>query len=171
MGGTTGKQLKKYKPPTKIWDINRINRDRQLKKIYGFKNKRELWKEESLLRTIRKKVRNLIGLKALGLGKEEEQVFLSTLRKAGFIKQDAVLDDVLDLTLENIMDRRLQTIVFKKGLARTIREARQLIVHRHIAIGDRVISSPSYLVKVDEEDKVGFIYNSVLAARQQEKHE
>jgi small subunit ribosomal protein S4 len=41
-------------------------------------------------------------------------------------------------------------------LAKTIRQARQLIVHRHIVIGDKVISSPGYLVKVDEEDKIGY---------------
>ena len=127
MGGTTGRQAKKFKPPTKTWDINRINRDKQLKKRYGFKNKQELWREESLLRNIRKKVRKSIGLKAIGLGQDEEKVFLSTLKSMGLIRPDATLDDVLDLTLENIMDRRLQTIVFKKGLAKTIKQARQFI--------------------------------------------
>ncbi len=157
MGGTTGRQSKKYAPPIKQWDAARIERDKQLKKIYGFKNKRELWKEESFLRTIRKRVRELIGLKAIGKGAEEEKIFLKMLSDFGLVKKDAVLDDVLDLKLENVLDRRLQMIVFKRGMAPTIKSARQLIVHGHVLVGDRVVTSPSYLVKTWEEETINYV--------------
>ncbi|MCQ4335807.1 MAG: 30S ribosomal protein S4, partial [Sulfolobales archaeon] len=60
---------------------------------------------------------------------------------------------------------RLQTIVFKKGLARTIHQARQLIVHGHIAIGGRRVTSPGYIVKKSEEDLIDFYPTSPFKNR------
>ncbi|MDH5634797.1 MAG: 30S ribosomal protein S4, partial [Candidatus Bathyarchaeota archaeon] len=75
----------------------------------------------------------------------------------------AVLDDVLDLSLEDILERRLQTIVFSKGLAKSIFQARQLITHGHIAIDRRRVPSPSYLVLRDEETKIAYAPTSSLS--------
>ncbi|MCL4400884.1 MAG: 30S ribosomal protein S4 [Candidatus Parvarchaeota archaeon] len=162
--GTSKKQSKKYKPPLRIWDKTRINRDLELRSKYGFKNKKELWKAESVLRNIRKRARDLVGLKALNLGKEEEKEFVRKLHSMGLVKEDATVDDVLDLKLEDILNRRLQTIILKKALARSIKEARQIITHRHIEINGKVVDTPSYIIKRDEEDKINFIEKSPLAS-------
>ncbi len=164
--GTAKKQSKKYKPPLRTWDKTRIQRDAQLRKSYGFKNKKELWKVESDLRNIRKRARDFVGLKALNLGQQEEQEFIRKLFSMGLVKEHATVDDVLELTIENLMDRRLQSFVFKMGLAKSIREARQLITHRHILVNDRVIDTPSHLITTEEEKKIEYVSKSPLASEQ-----
>jgi small subunit ribosomal protein S4 len=74
-----------------------------------------------------------------------------------------VLDDVLDLSINDILERRLQTIVFNKGLTKSIHQARQLITHGHITIHGQRITSPSYLVLKDEEATVAYTPTSRLA--------
>jgi small subunit ribosomal protein S4 len=71
-------------------------------------------------------------------------------------KENATLDDILGLTEESYLERRLQTIVYRKGLARTIYQARQLIVHGHIAINGKRVTSPGYIVMKGEEDLIDF---------------
>jgi len=73
-----------------------------------------------------------------------------------------VLDDVLDLTVEAILERRLQTLVFRKGLAKSIYQSRQLITHGHIAIDGKKVFSPSYIVPKNEEDKIEYAPTSPL---------
>ena len=73
-----------------------------------------------------------------------------------------MLDDVLDLTIESILERRLQTLVFRKGLAKTIHQSRQLITHGHIAINGKKFFSPSYIVPKNEEDKINYAPTSPL---------
>jgi len=60
------------------------------------------------------------------------------------------------------MARRLQTVLFKKGMARSVKQARQFIVHEHVLIGDKKITSPAYLVKVSEEASISFAVSSPL---------
>ncbi|MHC1635666.1 MAG: 30S ribosomal protein S4, partial [Candidatus Methanospirareceae archaeon] len=87
--------------------------------------------------------------------KKGEQI-LDSLKRKGILEEGAKMEDALGLTARNILERRLQTIVFKKGLANTIKQARQLIVHGHIAVDGRRVTAPSYIVERDEEDKIGF---------------
>ncbi len=162
--GTSKRQSKKYKPPLKIWEKARIDRDIQLRKKYGFKNKKELWKVESRLRNVRKQARELVGLKALNKGDEEEKAFIRKLNSLGLVSENATVDDVLDLNIENFLDRRLQTFVVKRGMARSIRESRQLITHRHIEVNGKIIDTPSYLVERNEEDKIIFSKKSPVAS-------
>jgi len=72
------------------------------------------------------------------------------------------LDDVLDLALGDILERRLQTLVFQRGLSQSIQQARQLITHGHIAIDGRKVSTPSYLVLKNEEEKITYAPKSPL---------
>ena len=162
--GTAKRQSNKYKSPKKIWDKARIDRDIELRKTYGFKNKKELWKIESLLRGIRNRARKLISLKALGKGEMEEKEFIRKLHSLGLVNNDATVDDVLDLELTDFMERRLQTLVLKKKMARSIRESRQMITHRHVQVGEKIVDTPSYIVKRDEESKIVFAENSPFAA-------
>ncbi len=96
---------------------------------------------------------------------EREKAMLAKLYKMGIISENATLDDVLGLTAEHILERRLQTIVYRKGLARTIHQARQLIVHGHIAIAGRRVTSPGHLVTRDEEDLIDYAPGSPFKER------
>lgn len=140
---------KKYETPLKPWDKERIEYEKQLMKTYGLRRKREIWRAESIARKYRRIARALIAKR----DKKLEKVLLSKLKRMGFLEAESI-DDVLNLSVENILERRLQTIVWKKGLANTPKQARQLIVHGHIAINGRKVTWPSYLVPVDEEDKI-----------------
>lgn len=144
------KSKKKYKRPKAIWNKAMIERDRELKKAFGLSKKHEIWKAETLLRKFRRLARRLAATK----DKRTERELIEKLARLGILSHGAGLDDVLGLTVENILDRRLQTIVFKRGFAKTPKEARQLIVHGHVKIGDRKASYPSYLVPKSEEDKI-----------------
>ncbi len=146
---------KKYEKPFKRWDKQRIIEERKLMDAYGLKNKKELWKLQTILRKYRHMARKLVGMPEEER-KEREEILLNKLIKMGLLKPGATLDDVLGLKVEDILDRRLQTQVYKKGFARTIKQARQFIVHGHIKVGDKRIRSPGYLVNIDEEDLIGW---------------
>jgi small subunit ribosomal protein S4 len=92
-----------------------------------------------------------------------EKQLLERLNRIGILPETAVLDDVLDLTIEDILERRLQSIVFSKGLAKSIFQARQLITHGHVAIDGKRVPSPSYLVLKDEETKIAYAPTSNLS--------
>jgi len=140
---------KKYEKPLKRWDKARIEKEKELMKKYGLRRKKEIWRAESIARKYRRLARQLIANPNYKLEKE----ILEKVRRLGFIDAQK-LDDLLNLTAEHILERRLQTIVYKKGLANTIKQARQLIVHGHIAINGRKVTFPSYIVPKDEEDKI-----------------
>ena len=106
--------------------------------------------------------RSLIGKAPEERGKMEEEL-LKRLKKLGVLPETAVLDDVLDLTIEDILERRLQTIVFRKGLAKTIHQARQLITHGHISIGKQKVTVPGYMVTREEENQIAYTTQSPVA--------
>lgn len=141
---------KKYEKPKRLWDKERIEREKTLLKNYGLKKKREIWRAEALLRKYRRLGRMLAAKK----DKEQEKMLIKKLSELGMVEENAGLDNVLALTIENILDRRLQTIVYKKGLTNSINQARQLIVHGKIAIEGRKIPYPGYLVPKKEEEKI-----------------
>lgn len=95
---------------------------------------------------------------------EVQRDLIKKLNRLGILGPEAEFDDVLLLTVEDMLKRRLQTLVFEKGLAQTIYQARQLIVHGHIQIKGKKINAPSYIVKREEEDFIGFAANSPLSA-------
>jgi small subunit ribosomal protein S4 len=128
---------------------------------YGLRNKRELWRHKTTLSRFREIARLLSGMPTEQRQKMEKQL-LDRLNRLGILPETAVLDDVLDLSLEDILERRLQTIVFNKGLAKSIYQARQLVTHGHIAIDEKRVSSPSYLVLRDEETKLAYALTSSL---------
>ncbi|MCW1300890.1 MAG: 30S ribosomal protein S4 [Candidatus Nanoarchaeia archaeon] len=145
---------KKYERPKHLWQRARLEEDTLLKKEYGCKNMTEVWKVKAKLRRFRKQARKLIGAMGEQAEKEKEQLIAKLQRLGLLTPEKNSLDDVLALTVRDLMERRLQTLVFRKGLARSIKEARQLITHGHIAIGDKKIFSPNYLVLKEEEDKI-----------------
>jgi len=156
--GDPRKAHKKYKRPKKIHLRTRIDEDQAISKNYGLKNMRELWRTETEITRIRDQAKKLI------INPANQETFFNRLKKLGLIKGDVTIDDVLALTKEKLLDRRLQTIVYKKGLAKTVKGARQFITHRKIKIQDRIVDVPGYLVKIDEENKI-----SLVQKKQKEK--
>jgi len=144
------KSKKKYKRPRILWNTARIEREKILKRNYGLVRAREIWSAETLLRKYRRLARRLVGVR----DKDAEKVLLKKVTDVGFLEKDAGLDEVLGLTVENILDRRLQTVVFKKGLANTPMQARQIIVHGHVKVNGRKSTSPSRLVLKEDESKI-----------------
>lgn len=155
--GTTKKLRKKIVTPSHPWERSRLEKEAKLKLTYGTRRKRELWKMNTILKNFKKQAKKLIALTGEQAELEKKQL-IGKLSRLGLVDKDATMDTVLGVTLENLMDRRLQTKVFAMGLAKTQKQARQLIVHGHISINGTVISSPSYLVKV--EDKLFFTKSS-----------
>ena len=160
--GDPKKQRKKYTTPKFPWQAETLQAELKLVGEYGLRNKRELWRYTTMLSKFRSNARSLLSKPPEERGLLENQL-LSRLKRMGVLMEDAVLDDVLDLSVEDLLERRLQTIVYRKGLAKTPYQARQLITHGHIAIGDRRVFSPGYLVMKDEEEAVTYYYKSPLA--------
>ena len=105
-------------------------------KIYGLKNKKEIWRMDSLLGRMKQQAKNLIARDDSQSKKEEKQL-VDRLVRLNLVAENAKMDDILGLDIRNIMDRRLQTQVFSKGLARSVKQARQFIIHGHIFVKDK----------------------------------
>ncbi len=148
--GDPKKQRKKYETPRFPWRIDTLEAELNLVGQYGLRNKRELWRHKTMLSKFRGIARSVLGMSEEEGAKLKEQL-LDRLKRLGMLSETAALDNVLDLKLMDILERRLQSLVFKKGLSRSIHQARQLIVHAHIAIRGRKVTAPSYLVPRDEE--------------------
>ncbi|MBW9221650.1 30S ribosomal protein S4 [Methanothermococcus sp. SCGC AD-155-C09] len=155
---------KKYDTPNHPWIGERIKKERELIIKYGLANKRELWKMETKLRTFRRQARKLISDTTEQGAKEATQLFNILKRYGILIKEDVTLDDVLLLDVEDILERRLQTLVFKKGLAKTPKQARQFIVHGHIGINGRKVTAPNSLVTVSDEEAIAFLPTSPMSS-------
>lgn len=142
-----------FKKPRRPWTSDQLMSELQIVGTYGLRNKRELWKAQTELSRIRKQARALLALPhEVRHGKETE--LLNSLRRTGLAQEGAPLDDVLNLTIETLLGRRLQSIVVRKGFAKTSYQARQVVVHGHITINDRIVSIPSYMVRRDEESTI-----------------
>lgn len=139
-----------YKKPRKLYDKTRIEEENSLIKKYGLKSKREIWKADSAIGKIRRQAKLLLTRTA-----EEQNKFIEKLKKQGF--QVEKIADILALDKEDYLKRRLQSIIVKKGLASTPKQARQFIVHKHIKINNKKVNIPSYFVPIDEESKIELI--------------
>lgn len=160
--GDPKKQRKKYETPRFRWRKDILQDELKLLGQYGLRNKHELWRHKTMLSKTRGIARSLIGKTPEERVKMENEL-LTRLKKRGIIQDTAVLDNVLDLSIEDLLGRRLQTIVFRKGLTRTIYQSRQLITHGHVTIGNRRVTVPSYIVSKEEEPQVMYSPQSALA--------
>jgi small subunit ribosomal protein S4 len=142
--------------------------EKKITEFYGLRRKNELWRAQTLLRKKRKIARSLLVADPETREKKEKEL-LGYLSRLGILSKTAGLDDVLGLKVEDFLERRLQTLVWRKGLALTIKQARQLVVHKNIEINGRVVSAPSYLVKKDEEDGIYFHGKKIMTERKKEK--
>ncbi|MCW4021084.1 MAG: 30S ribosomal protein S4 [Candidatus Bathyarchaeota archaeon] len=160
--GDPKKQKKKYEAPRFPWRTDALESELRLLGEYGLRNKRELWRHRAMLSKFRGMARSLLSMSTAERAELEAQL-LGRLKHLGILHEGAVLDNVLDLAMESVLERRLQTLVLKRGLAKTVYQARQLITHGHISIGGRKVFSPSYLVPGAEEEKISYMSTSPLA--------
>jgi small subunit ribosomal protein S4 len=166
--GDPKKRRKQYDTPRKAFQKERIEKERGLKKVYGLKNKRELFRAESIIRTKRGTARKLLALNLENRLKREKEL-LDSLKKMGILRGSPTLDDVLTLTPEALLERRLQTMVVRKGLATTFKQARQFITHGHIGIDGKRVSIPSYIVGADEESRLAYYGKEMILAEKKVK--
>ncbi|KXA93404.1 30S ribosomal protein S4 [candidate division MSBL1 archaeon SCGC-AAA259E17] len=151
--GDPKRQKKQYAAPLRPWDRERISEEASLMNNYGLKSKEEVWRTETRLRNFRREARKLMAASGKQADKEARQL-LNKLRNLGLVDEESSVVDVLRLDIEDVLDRRLQSVVFEKGLARTPSQARQMIVHGHILIRDKCVTEPGYLVSVEEEEEL-----------------
>lgn len=156
----------KYERPSHPWEAERIKEENELLKKYGLKNKKELWKSQFVLRRFRQRARELQARLRTGdiQAEKERKELLSRLGRLGLLPAEGTtLDDVLGLDVEAVLSRRLQTLAFLKGLAFTPHQARQFIVHGHVAIGGRRVTVPGYLVPRKDENAIAYDERSAIA--------
>lgn len=148
-----------YTRPSHPWEGERIKAENELLKKYGLKNKRELWKAQSVLRRFRQRARQLQALVRYAdpQADKERDELIGRLARIGLLPvEGATLDDVLSLDVEAVLSRRLQTLAFVKGLAFTPTQARQFIVHGHVSVAGRRVTVPGYIVNRTEEVAIGY---------------
>lgn len=156
---------RRYETPAQPWEGERIKAENELLQKYGLKNKRELWTAQSMVRRLRAQSRELQARLRTGdpqADKETTELLKRCARLALLPSDGATLNDVLALNTEAILDRRLQTVVYRKGLAFTPRQARQMIVHGHASVDGRKVTIPGYLVKRGEEELIAYHLTSPL---------
>ncbi len=154
--GDPRRQRRQVITPSHPWEKTRIQEELQSVGEYGLRNKRELWKHKTQLSQFRQTVRKLRALPPDVAQQQLKQVVARLVRMGFLTPGDHTFDDVLNLSIKDFLDRRLQTQVVKIGLAKTVAQARQFIVHRHIAINGQIINSPSYLIMAQDEGKITF---------------
>jgi len=147
-----------YDTPKHPWEAARMDEERKLVAKYGLKNKRELWKAQSILRGFRRQARELQARVRSGepQAKREADGLLGRLTRLGVLPSgSSSLDDVLALTPEVVLERRFEWIAFRRELAPTPKGARQLIVHGHLTMGNHKVTRPGYLVLAAQEADIG----------------
>lgn len=173
--GSPKKPKKTYSKPFKLWQRERLDAEKPTVKEFGLKNKKELWKTVSMLRKYAGQAKRLIALRGRQAEIEKKQL-IGKLSSLGAIEANASLDEVLGLSVKDFLERRLQTVLFRKKLARSITQSRQFITHKHVSVNDKIITSPSFMVPLSAESQVSFADKSNLSKpdhpeRVQEKKE
>jgi len=146
----------KFDTPSHPWKAARIEEEHAIQANHGLKNMREIWKAKSQLRRHRRQAMRLIGMvdTTEPHGKREMEDLLRSLHNKGLISSEATLDDILSLGTEDILNRRLQAQVYYKGLAISMKQARQFVTHGKIVIGNQKVTIPSYPLSRDDEENL-----------------
>ncbi|KAJ1557670.1 40S ribosomal protein S9 [Nowakowskiella sp. JEL0078] len=153
---------KTYKVPRRAFVSERLDSELKLAGLYGLKNKKEIWRVGLLLSHIRRAARELLTLDE----KDPKRLFegnalIRRLIRIGVLDETkAKLDYVLALKIEDFLERRLQTQVFKSGLSKSIHQARVHIRQRHIRVGKQIVNVPSFIVRLDSQKHIDFALTS-----------
>ncbi len=153
--GDPKKQHKKYTTPSVPYDTEMFMEELKLLGAYGLRNKRELWRLRTELSSLRRRARGLLAQTATEREKQEKEL-INKLHKMGLIQSNGTLDDILTLSIEDLMERRLQTFIYRKGMVKSLWQARQLITHGHISISGKEVKAPGYHVLIDDEKLIDY---------------
>jgi len=166
MGSTTTmaprSYSKTYSVPRRPFESARLDTELKLVGEYGLRNKREVWRVQLTLSKIRRAARSLLTLDE----KDPKRLFegnalIRRLVRVGVLDESRMkLDYVLALKIEDFLERRLQTCVYKLGLAKSIHHARVLIRQRHIRVGKQIVNVPSFMVRLDSQKHIDFALTS-----------
>ena len=151
--GDPRKSKKSYRRPRMIWTADQLNTELYIMGSYGLRNKRELWKAQTEVARIRNQARALLALSSETRAEKEKRL-LNFLNRLNMAKEEATLDDILNLKVEDLLERRLQTIIMKKSGTKSPYQARQVVSHGHVSIGNRRVNIPGYLVRAEEESQI-----------------
>jgi small subunit ribosomal protein S4 len=151
--GDPRKAKKTYRRPRRIWTTDQLNSELYVLGSYGLRNKRELWQAQTKVARIRNQARALLALPP-DVRHDKEVQLLKYLNRYGLVTESATLDDILNLKNEDLLERRLQTIVMKRLGTKSPYKARQVVVHGHVSVGERIINVPGYSVKREEEKMI-----------------
>jgi small subunit ribosomal protein S9e len=164
MTGTTRTYSKTSNVPKRPFEAARLDQELKLIGEFGLKNKKEIWRVGLTLSKIRRAARELLKLDE----KDPRRLFegnalIRRLVRIGVLDESRMkLDYVLALKIEDFLERRLQTQVFKLGLAKSIHHARVLIRQRHIRVGKQIVNVPSFIVRLDSQKHIDFALTSPL---------
>ncbi len=161
--GDPRKAKKSYTRPRSIWTSDQISSELYVVGSYGLRNKKELWKAQTEIARIRNQARALLSI-STDVRHEKETKLLNYLSRLGIVADSSTLDDILNLKIEDILERRLQTLVMKRSNLKSPYQARQIVVHGHVSVGNRKINLPGYLVKKDEEAQILIHLTPVIEA-------
>lgn len=152
--GAPRKNRRQYDAPKEMMDRQRLSEDNAMLEQYGLKNMKELWKAQTEVSRIRGNARRYL---AGGANSEEEsKKLISRLSKLGIVKPETTIDDILDLKENVFLDRRLESIVMRRGLARSMKQARQLITHGFISVNGKKVDRPGFIVSPQSEPSVSY---------------
>lgn len=188
-----------WQVPRRPYEAARLDSELKLAGEYGLKNKREIYRISLVLSKIRRAARELLKLDE----KDPKRLFegnaiIRRLVRIGVLDETRMrwvqlryiedeladwyslislyrLDYVLALKIEDFLERRLQTQVYKSGLAKSIHHARVLIRQRHIRVGKQIVNVPSFVVRLDSQKHIDFSltspYGGARAGRVKRKRE
>ena len=147
---------KHYNTPSHPWQKIRIEQEKTLIHQYGLKNKREIWKANTKVRSMRRQARKLTANANDEQAQKEKSLLLTKLNRLGMLEEGSGLEDILRMEPESVLDRRLQTQVYLQGLASTVKQARQLIIHGHISVEGAVNRVPGMIVTKLQEKEIRY---------------